>query len=335
MTKPLPNWRLKMPEYISRNASLWSKIGANGVLGLAALELAAMHEEVFFLSADLGVFSGLSRFAAQYPERYLNVGIAEQNMLDLAAGLAAEGKTPFAVTYATFASMRAADQVRVCMAAMQLPIRLIGVGAGFATGILGATHMGLEDLAVTRILPGITVFSPADGFETMKTLLACADLPGPVYIRLTGELNNPPVYTEDYDFQPGKAVRLREGRDVAFIATGTMVHACLEAATLLDAQSCSAAVLDMHTIKPLDAEAVLSCRNAKLIVTAEEHSLAGGLGGAVAECLAKTGSYPPLLRLGLNPADGYPHADTYANLLERLGLTPEGICQSVMKALHG
>lgn len=322
-----------MPEYSARNAALWSKFGANGVLGLAALEVAAQHDNTVFLTADLGVFSGLSRFATQYPEQYFNVGIAEQNMLGIAAGLAAEGKMPYAVTYATFATMRAADQVRVCMAMMRLPIHLVGVGAGLGTGILGATHMGLEDIAVMRALPGVTILSPADGMETMKAVLASAEIPGPVYIRLTGELNNPTVYTEDYDFTPGKAVTLREGGDVTILATGPMVHASLKAAELLAANGVNAAVLDIHTLSPLDKDAVHGQRGTSLLITVEEHSTVGGLGSAVAECLAAEGSHPPLLRLGCNPTKGYPHADTYQNLLSRCGLTPEGLCQSVLQAL--
>lgn len=318
------------------NAKLWSKFGSRGVFGgIAMPELFQTRDDIFLLPADVASSAGLNRLQDGYPNRILSMGIAEQNAVGVAAGLAKEGNTPFVLSFAPFVSLRCADQIRLCCGYMGLPLKLVALASGLAMGINGPSHLGYEDMAFLRAVPNITIFSPADCSETVKAVLAAVDCPGPVYIRLTGELNNPPVYTEDYEFQPGKAVRLREGRDVAFIATGTMVHACLEAAKLLEAQGCSAAVLDMHTISPLDDEAVLSCRTAKLIVTAEEHSVTGGLGGAVAECLAESGTHPPLLRLGFNSAEGYPHADTYANLLERLGLTPEGICQSVMKALHG
>jgi len=319
-----------MVDVTPQSIALWSKMGPNGAMGLAAMDLGATNNAVFFLTADLGVYSGLSRFSATYPDRYINVGIAEQNMIGIAAGLAAEGNIPVATTYATFVSMRAADQVRVCMGEMRLPIKLIGTGAGLSTGILGATHMGLEDIALFRAIPGITVLSPADATETIKAVLAAAEYPGPVYIRLTGELNNPPVYREDYEFAVGRAITLREGRDVIFLATGSMVHVSLAAADLLAAEKINAGVINMHTLRPLDVNAIQSACAAKLIVSVEEHSIVGGLGGAVAETLAETGSHPPLLRLGL---ESYPHADTYGNLLVRCGLTPEQVALSVRTRL--
>lgn len=321
-----------MMDVTPQNIALWSKMGPTGVLGLAAMELGATNEAVFFLTADLGVYSGLSRFAASYPDRYINTGIAEQNMIGIAAGLAAEGCTPIATTYATFLSMRAADQVRVCMGEMKLPIKLVGTGAGLSTGILGATHMGLEDISLFRTIPGITVLSPADATETGKALIAAAEHPGPVYIRLTGAQNQPPVYKENYNFGIGKAIQLREGKDVAFLATGSMVDAALKAADLLAEQGISAGVTNMHTIAPLDEAAVRQACAARLLVTVEEHSVVGGLGSAVAEILAEGGAHPPLLRIGLT---AYPHAAVYEQLLQQQGLTPEGLTQRVQKALGG
>ena len=324
-----------MIAYTAGNAKLWSKLGSRGVFGgIAIAELLQMRDDVFLLPADVASSAGLNRVREQHPDRVFSMGIAEQNAIGVAAGLAKEGKIPFVMSFAPFISQRCADQIRLCCGYMAMPIKIVALASGLSMGINGPSHLGYEDMAHLRAIPNMMIFSPADCTETIKTVFSAVECPSPVYIRLTGELNNPPVYTEDYNFTPGKAVILREGGAVTIMATGPMVHASLKAAELLAAQGVKSTVMDVHTVRPLDVSAVRSQPRAKLMVTVEEHSLVGGLGSAVAECLASGGSHPPLLRLGLNPAEGYPHADTYPNLLARCGLTPEGISQSVLSALQ-
>lgn len=317
------------------NAStrMWSILGSAGTFGLAALELPAADDDTLIVTADLRNFSGLDRFGSRYPDRLINVGIAEQNMVGIAAGLASEGYTVFATTYATFASARSADPVRVNMGYMGLGVKLVGMATGFSVGVLGPTHMSLEDLAIMRAIPNMTVVSPADCTEVVKATLAVAELPGPVYLRLGGGVPHPVVYNADYDFVVGKGIRLREGSDVAIIATGSVVYESLKAADLLAAQGLGVSVIDMHTVKPLDTELLTELFDTvDAIVTVEEHSVIGGLGSAVAEFKASRRQAPPQLTLGVN--DTYPHAGDYAFLLAQAGLTGEGIAASTTRFLE-
>lgn len=318
-----------MTDFTSVNIRTWSRLGSCGAFGIAAMELPEINDKSVILTADLCTFSGLDRFKAKYPDKLYNIGIAEQNMVGIAAGMAKEGFTPFATTYATFASMRCADQIKVNMGYMALPVKLVGLTSGFSVGILGATHIALEDIAVVRSVPNVVVLSPADCAATIKAVFAAAKTNAPVYLRLSGTMNNPVVYKEDFDFEIGKAITLREGTDVAIIATGTMVYNSLKAAEKLAENGISVKVVDMHTIKPLDIEAVKSACSAKLLATVEEHSVYGGLGGAVAEALALERNKPPHLIIGVS--GDYPHAASYPYLLERTGLTPDKIALNIQK----
>ena len=318
-----------MIDFTSMNIRIWSRLGSCGAFGQAALVLPEVEPRTVILTADLCSFSGLERFKGQYPDRLYNVGIAEQNMVGIAAGFAREGFVPFATTYATFASMRSADQVKVNMGYMGLPIKLVALTAGFSVGVLGPTHMSLEDLAIMRALPNVVILSPADCTATVKATIAAAGIDAPVYLRLTGSMNNPIVYKEDFDFEIGKAIELRQGDDVAIIATGSMVHCALKAAEHLEAMGISASVLDMHTIKPLDITAVEAACKRKLLVTVEEHSIIGGLGSAVAEKLALKTIHPPHLIIGA--PDVYPHAGDYVSLLDSCGLTPDKVAGKILE----
>ena len=311
------------------NIRIWSRLGSCGAFGQAALALPEVEPRTVILTADLCTFSGLERFKARYPDRLYNVGIAEQNMVAVAAGFAREGFVPFATTYAAFAAMRSADQVKVCMGYMGLGVKLVGLTSGYSVGVLGPTHMCLEDIAFMRALPHVVVLSPADCTAAVKAVLAAAKIAAPVYLRLTGGMNNPVVYREDFDFEIGKAVSLREGDDVAIIATVSMVHEALKAAELLEAADISASVLDMHTIRPLDTAAVEAACEKKLLVTLEEHSPCGGLGSAVAETLALKSVRPPHLIIGT--PDAYPHAGEYAGLLDACGLVPEKVAGKIIE----
>ncbi len=319
--------------YSPANIRIWSRLGSCGAFGMAAMELPAINDDIVMLTADLKFYSCLARFSGKYPDKFYNLGIAEQNMVGVAAGMAKEGMVPFASTYATFGSMRCADQVRVNMGYMNLNIKLVGLTAGYSVGILGPTHMSIEDIAVMRSIPNITILSPADCTETVKATEAAACMEGPVYLRLTGSLNNPIVYDRDYDFEIGKSILLKKGSDVAILATGTMVHQSLLAAELLEEQGISVSVTDIHTIKPLDEEAVKYACGAKLIVTAEEHSVLGGLGSAVAEVSSALPAGPALMMIGIR--DRYPHAASYEFLLEREGLTGRVIADKILLKITG
>ncbi|WP_172257016.1 transketolase family protein [Saccharibacillus deserti] len=318
-----------MLEINAVNSRIWSKLGSRGSFGVAMHDLGKSVEEIILVTADLGVLTGLTRFMDSYPNKFINTGIAEQNMIGIAAGMAKEGHNVFATTYATFITMRSYEQVRLNLAYMNLNVTLVGSGSGLVMGLSGNSHYGIEDIALMRSLPGMVVLSPADGAEVIKSVYAAAAHPGPVYIRLTGGMNNPIVYTEEYDFQIGKSVKLKEGDDVTLFATGTMVHESLMAAQLLQEQGIEAAVVNMHTIKPLDRAAIeQACLSSKLIVTVEEHGVIGGLGSAVAEYKSTLASSPPQLLIGL--PDYFGKMGEYAYLLEKYGLTGKKIAETVI-----
>ena len=318
-----------MIEINSKNARIWSRLGPSGALGISAIELGQTTDNVVMLTADLCFFSGLERFKASFPDRFYNFGIAEQNMIGVAGGMAKEGLIPFVTTYASFATSRCLDQVRVNMAYMKLPIKLIGLTAGFGAGILGATHMSIEDIAIMRALPNVTILAPADCSEIIKCVLAASKTNDPTYIRLSGPVNTPIVYKEDYKFEIGKAIKLRTGYDVCIIATGSMVNEGLKAADLLEKEGITSTVLNMHTIKHLDKYIIdqIAIKH-KLLVTLEEHSVIGGLGSAVSEYIAN-GEYPPLEIIGIE--DFYAPAGEYRYQLECCGLTASQIAKKIQQ----
>lgn len=309
------------------NARMWSRLGSRGTFGIAVLELGDRGDLVV-LTADLARTSGLERFKTAYPDKLFNMGIAEQNMISIAGGMAKEGQLVYVTTFANFAAMRSYEQIRLNLGYMELNVKIVGIASGLAMGMFGNTHYGIEDIALMRAVPNLTVLSPADGAEIVKTVMATADYHGPVYIRLTGAMNNPIVYTDDYDFQIGKAITLKEGNDITIIATGTMVHESLEAAKILEDFGISTTVVNMHTIKPLDVSVIVkACESSRLIVTVEEHSIVGGLGGAVAEYKATLQNTPRQLLIGL--PDTFGKAGDYKYLLEKYGLTGEQIAMRI------
>lgn len=315
-------------EITSSSTRQWSRLGSRGVFGQAILALAETRQNLMVLSADLGNSSGLDRFKNAYPDKFINVGIAEQNMIGIAAGLAKEDFIVFATSFAPFISMRSSEQIRMNLGYMNLNVKAVAIGSGVAMAFLGNSHYGIEDASIMRSIPNITVVSPADCAEIVKTVFAAAEYYGPMYIRLTGAANNPIVYKEDYNFEIGKAITLREGSDITIIANGTMVFESLEAAKILDLQGFSATVVNMHTIKPLDTSVIdTAVASSKLIVTVEEHSIIGGLGGAIAEYKTTLRNTPPQLIIGL--PDKFGKAGDYKYLLEKYGLTGEQIAQRI------
>ena len=258
--------------------------------GEALVKLGKENKDVVVLEADLSKSTMTVFFNKEFPERHINVGIAEADLMGTAAGFATTGKIPFASTFAHFAAGRAFDQIRNSIVYPKLNVKICPTHAGISLGEDGGSHQSVEDMALMRSLPGMVVLSPADAVETEKAVMAAAKYEGPVYIRL-GRLNIPILFDDSYNFEIGKSVTLTEGNDVAIIATGLMVYEAVEAAKLLEKEGMKARVINMSTIKPLDNEAVLkAAKECKFIVTSEEHSVVGGLGSAVSEYLSEV--YP-------------------------------------------
>lgn len=319
-------------EINSRNTKRWSILGPRAVYGMAMLDLVENNDDVYVLSADLGVSSGMSRLMSAHPNRFLNPGIAEQNMIGVSAGLAQDGLIPFASSFAPFITHRCADQVRMNMGYMHLNIKTVALASGVSMGTAGNSHFGLDDLSFMRAIPGMTILSPCDCAQVVKCVEAAAGYEGPVYIRLTGEAGMPRVYEDDFDFTIGKSNTLREGDDVLIIATGSMVRYSLDAADLLVDKGINAKVVDMHTIKPLDTSAIDSIGDScKLIVTVEEHNVCGGLGSAVCEYVAQKANMPKVKCIGL--PDSYLKAGAYPYMLKESGLNAEGIASSIAQSI--
>ncbi len=314
-----------------RKAKGLSRIGSRAAYGMTLFDLAPDYDDLIVVTADTSTSAGLDRFRKTYPEKYLDVGIAEQNAMGIAAGLASEGMTVALSTFAPFQTMRCCEQIKVNLGYMGHKVLFTGLASGVVLGTLGYTHCCIEDLAIMRAIPNITVISPADCGETAKAVEAALNHHQSVYLRLTGGSPNPPVYTEDYDFEIGKAVHLREGTDVGIIATGTMVHPALKAAEILAEDGIEATVINMHTIKPIDEQAIKDlCTSTKMLATVEEHTLMGGLGSAVAEVKAPLQHAPPQIMMGIT--DSYAKAGDYTDILAHYGLTAEGIAGKIKRS---
>ena len=299
-----------------------ASIATRDAYGEALAELGAVNENIVVLEADLSKSTKTSDFKKVYPERHFNMGIAEQNMLGVAAGFAAAGKIPFASSFAVFATGRAYDQIRNSIAYPNLNVKIAATHAGLTVGEDGGSHQMLEDIALMRALPNMTVIVPADGIETKQAVKAAAEYEGPVYIRM-GRPKVPVLFDENYTFEIGKGVVLKEGTDVTLVGTGIMVSKAVEAAELLAAEGISAAVVNISTIKPLDAELIVAqAQKTGAIVTCEEHNIYGGLGSAVAEVLVENCPVP-MARVGV--ADKFGESGLPDELLEKHGLTAANI----------
>ncbi len=314
-----------------RNIKMWSTIGQRATLGIAALEIAKNNKNLIVLTCDVSTSAGLDRFRKTLPEQYIDLGIAEQNLIGVATGLSSEKFDVITTTFAPFQTMRCCEQIKVNLGYMSHKVCMVGLASGLALGTLGFTHSCIEDIGVLRSIPGITIISPADSLETIKALDAAVKLNGPCYIRLTGTSNNPIVYDKDYNFEIGKSIKLREGSDVAIFSSGSSVNNSLKASELLSEKNISCTVINMHTIKPLDTKAILEVCNHKLIVSIEEHNIIGGLGSAISEFKSTLEKSPKQLFLGIK--DVYGKGGTYNHLLNKHGLTPEKIVENVLKNL--
>ena len=306
------------------------KTATREAYGSALLRLGEQHDHIVVLDADLSKSTKTAGFAKKYPERFFNMGIAEQNLLGTAAGLSLAGKIPFASTFAIFATGRAFEQIRNSIAYPALNVKIAATHAGLTVGEDGGSHQALEDIAIMRALPNMTVVVPADGVETEKAVEAAVEYDGPVYLRL-GRPSVPVIFGEEYDFQLGKATRLREGEDCSIMACGVEIHEALKAAEVLEKEGLGVRVINMSSIKPIDkGEIVAAAKETGAIVTAEEHNIIGGLGSAVAEVLAQ--EYPvPLEMVGVE--DKFGESGKPDELLEKYGLKSGNITAAVKRVI--
>lgn len=298
--------------------------------GKALARLAKERDDVVVLDADLTGSTKTSEFKKVAPERFVEVGIAEQDMIGVASGLAASGKTVFASTFAVFATGRCWEQIRLAVAYPKQNVKIVSTHCGISVGEDGASHQALEDIAIMRAIPNMVVISPADAHQAYAATMAIAEERGPCYMRL-GRADFPLIYPEDVKFEIGKADILREGSDVTLIGTGQMVSYCLDAAKALSEEGISAEVINISTIKPLDADAVIgSVKKTGCAVTAEEHSIIGGLGSAVAEAISE--SCPvPLVRVGTK--DTFGESGKAEMLMEKYGLTAKDIVKAAKDSI--
>ena len=307
------------------------KLAQRNYYGKALAELATEDPRVVVMDADLAGSTKTSDFQKVCPERFVEVGIAESNMIGIAAGLAASGKVVFASTFGVFATGRCWEQIRLGVAYPKLNVKVVATHCGISVGEDGASHQALEDIAIMRALPNMAVVAPADAYETYAATKALAQYDGPAYMRM-GRADFPTVMPEDTGFVLGKATVLREGTDVTIIGCGQMLYYCLQAAEELEAEGISTEVINMSTIKPLDTEAIMeSVSKTGCCVTAEEHSIIGGLGSAVAEALCD-GTWVPLERVGTK--DTFGESGKPDDLMEKYGLTAKDIAAAVRKAIE-
>ena len=300
---------------------------ARDAYGEALIELGEKNEDIMALDADLANSTRTARFGKKFPQRFFDFGVAEQNMMGVAAGLASSGKIPFVSTFAIFGSGRAWDQVRNTICYNKLNVKIVVTHAGLTVGPDGSSHQAIEDIALMRAISNMTIVVPCDAPETKETILACAQYPGPVYVRL-GRPKVPTIPKKD-GFKIGRARILQEGKDISIITCGMMVKQAQDAAKILEREGRSARVVNMHTIRPLDKETIIECAKlTKRIVTCEEHLLCGGLGSAVAEVLAEN-MPTPMAMIGIR--DRFGQSGTPEDLIKEYHLTCDDIVQACRK----
>ena len=308
-----------------------NKMATREAYGKALVKLGKINDDVVVLDADLSKSTKTNDFFKAYPNRFFNMGIAEQNLVGAACGFATAGKIPFASTFAMFATGRAFEVIRNSVCYPKLNVKICATHAGITVGEDGGSHQSVEDISLMRSIPNMTVVVPADGIEAEKMIFAAAEFNGPMYVRL-GRSAVPTIFEEDYNFEIGKGVVLRDGNDVTIIACGIMVNEALIAADILKEENINARVINISTIKPIDTELIIkAAKETKAIVTAEEHSIIGGLGSAVSEVVCE--NHPVVVKkVGMN--DCFGESGTPNELLAKYGLTAKDIVEKVKEALN-
>ena len=318
--------------YNKINFSMWTKLGMRASFGLGATEIGKKVENLMILTGDVSTSAGLDRFKKKYPEKYLDVGIAEQNLIGIGAGLSSEGFKVITTTFAPFQTMRCCEQIKVNLGYMKQKISMVGLASGLVLGPLGYTHCCIEDIGVLRSIPNLTIISPADSTEAIKSIEASLEHKYSTYVRLSGGSNLKQIYFDDFDFQIGKAVTLKEGGEICIIATGTMVGVALECHDILFKKNIKTEIVNMHTIKPIDKSKLKQVsKKVKLIITLEEHNIIGGLGSAVSEVISEFDYRPKVLKYGID--DRYTAGGEYNYLKDKFSLSPETISENIIKEL--
>lgn len=320
-----------MIEITKSSARMYSMLGQSGsAFGVGLIEKAKEKNNIVVVTADMAIPAGLSKFSAAFPEMFYNIGIAEQNLVGLSAGISNQGFRVIASAQACFLSMRCYEQVRQFSGYMGFPIIYVGVASGFALAYFGNTHYAIEDNTLMKSIPGMIVVSPSDGSQAIKALMAALDSNQAVYIRCTGVPGIPPIYSEDYYFEIGKGIVVEQGEDVVLISSGSILGSVLKAVTLMrENLDISFKVIDLHTLKPLDEDLLSDCLTSKIWITVEEHFIEGGLGSTIANFLTDRiiSKKPNLLRIGIQ--DQFSIPGDYNYLLEQNGLDPESLVKKI------
>tara|TARA_B100000989_G_scaffold299026_1_gene292138 strand:+ start:6161 stop:7132 length:972 start_codon:yes stop_codon:yes gene_type:complete len=309
-----------------------STIGQRATVGLHLLELAKKNSKIMVITSDVSTSAGLDRFRKNFKNQYLDVGIAEQNLIGVAAGMASEGFDVITTTFAPFQTMRCCEQIKVNLGYMKNKVILIGLASGLVLGNLGYTHCSIEDIGVLRSIPNISIVSPADSYETIKAIEAALKYKNSVYIRITGGAPNPIVYENDYNFRIGKTVKLVDGKDVCIFVCGSLTSEALKAHKNLLFKEIGASVINVHTIKPLDEKEINEhIKDKKAVFSLEEHNVIGGLGSAISEIISSGKYSPPLFKIGIN--DNYDKGGSYEFLKVKNKLTGDLVTKKIIKEL--
>ena len=309
-----------------KNIDLWSKMGSRATFGLSLLEIQKEFKNLQIVTSDVSTSAGLDRFKRINPENYTDVGISEQNLIGVATGLSEVGFNVITTTFSPFQVLRCCEQIKNNLGYMKSKVTMVGLASGLVLGTLGFTHASIEDIGAIRSIPNINIISPADSLETVKSLYASLKQDKSTYIRLTGGQPNPKVYEDDYDFQIGKAIKLKDGNEIAILACGARVKDAIQAhEEIYKNYKKKISVYNFHTIKPIDEKKILSiAKSYKYILTVEEHNIIGGLGSAVAESLSSIpNNISKLIRLGVK--DSYPLGGEYDHLIKLLGIDAKSL----------
>ena len=321
-----------MIEFSELKSKQWSKIGMRATFGLLCSELADKGNDIYIFTSDVSTSAGLDRFRKNHKNKYFDLGIAEQNLIGVAAGFATEGFNVITTTFAPFQAIRCAEQIKVNLGYMKNKITMVGLASGLSLGSLGFTHCCIEDVGVLRSIPNITILSPCDGVELAKALIEAIKSKFSVYIRLTGGSSLEIINNFNYDFKIGKASIIKKSLQnkikVAIFSTGAVTKEAIIAGEMLDKKNITNDIINIHTIKPLDQDIVLEyCKKSDLIVSVEEHNVIGGLGSAISEVKSKMSNSPKHIFCGVN--DTYSSIGDYENLLHKNGLLGEQIFKQI------
>ena len=313
-----------------KKIKLWSSLGMRATFGMIAIDLAEKYPELIITTSDVSTSAGLDRYKNKFPNQYVDVGIAEQNLIGVSTGLSSEGFKVISTTFSPFQTLRCAEQIKVNLGYMKQKICMVGLASGLVLGNLGFTHCSIEEIGVLRSIPNISIVVPSDPFELFKVLKEAVNYKNSLYIRLTAGTNTRIINSKDYKFKIGKAIEIMSGSDVAIISCGNILGNCIDAAVSLRKNKISCSVINMHTIKPLDKKKIFEIsKKFKLIITVEEHNIIGGLGSAVAEVLSGVISNTKLVRLGAD--DHYSSGGSYEYLKNIYGLSVQKIIRTILK----